>query len=1668
MSEQYVQRRLEWASRATELPASVQFDLALDDNFSDDHVDEIASHFGAQQDTGFGLSHVFQSLLSREPERVGVSDLQAYQQNLIDQGYAPAGTQATGVWDPFWNGAASRAERDAYSARIGGDTPVSTPFTTAFQFLGNLMPSKVFQGIVGMAKGIVEQAPESIARGGLVGGAAEGAAIGGTLGAAIGGIGAVPGALAGGLIGAVGGFFGDLFSSDDSEKGDSAGERLWDAITPWQEYTGKQGAQKLFEDLGFVASAAAIIQGAGYAVGGAAGLMGAEAAEEAGAALGGIRGGLAAGAERGFLTKAAESQPGLIARGLTSAKGTAAIGAAIGGGGTFVKTGDLSDTLKGALVGGAGGYGLGRFLPGVGEKLAGLSAEYGLGAQASRPLIQTINGAFSGVSRAQLTGRLAGALGDDSKIEQEIQAQDAHHSLVRDAIDNTLGFLVNPDGFFAFEGGKVASGFNKLLGSEAWLPYDLVATAPKADGSVSSFSKRVNEVAETLSPRTVGAGKGIDDLEVRANDFRLRVFFGIDMKTASDAKVFEKDLGTVDYMRERAKLRARNKRDVLQEWDQFEKGERTDTPLTEDLLSWSYGVAGDKEKGPTRFAAWIEDLGGKGSGLDRLGSQVTAEDVAEDLTRAVQEERLGVSFDGEELSVGEEFAREGGVGTKTGVKVSGAKPASKTTDPKAEELRSQAKKLTREIKVMESEAINSPDPVAANEAINTKKLEVKRLRKEAKSIPTIDSRREVTFTVANLDDPERNLLATPTMQMAERLSQKVADLTDTLKSSQREFQKALNTKEIEPHVIENLRGLFGEARDELTATVNDLQNRRLISHKQWEKATELLENAKTKSGAVHKGRPLESIAAHLDEVKDLFGREVELPQEFAARLPEGKTLIATGEDMIFSKDITHNLAAKNVDLYNANPNFFASLQHGFRAMGLSPTMHSNSSIFYLRSANQASEVHSVLADAGVELQGRSAMEMLRKGMDDLNHGDGVIHNGVKLHASAQGPVVRRVRTLPGGETKAEIGMYIADPRELSIGQIEEYLHLDELAPENVDPYELAGKVYHALKKGAALGADTSQMTLVHPMAGFRMIAKTLQVDGLPGFVEYMRTFHITNPTRTGAVLGAVTGAEIEREQGGDLGDIAKGAVVGGVTGGLAGKGVSARQAEVKGGFKSLIKLKFPKGSYGYLPDQLHRLSMAARYTFSFAFDLGRHWEQAMMGLTREDIPMFFRPRKYIEDKYGPGAWKEALNFYDNSIRKGVEMQQIEEVDRRLFQAGIAGYSPRNSEAARAFILRDMHPNMSVKEIEQRVTSLEGYGIGRRNIEKTINYVFFPYSFTKKLITSLGDFVLQEPGRALMIHEGYRRMYGLDQDMKNGDEDSFGAQFGEWLKKNLPLSQQLARLNNLAYGIGPGRFFLQGLGDHPTDLGTAFQALTSVFVPSGANTPITQFFGGLGDAAVHFFSPVVITDDPAAPTKGKALAWKEVLDTIDSFIPAIRDVTQFASGVDRQVQAALGGGDPFWQSQHYNDDKKAAELEIEPLAKALGYSSVAGFLNSSAGAGFKQAYDQRELEREAQYPIGYSLNQSFTNNVGLNEKALADLATKTNQTPAEQEIVRLRTQEVQLEQMAPLLGMSAEQLKLTYQQKFREEAAKFSDDKQFQMLWDRFFSGTFGPVVRAVA
>lgn len=772
------------------------------------------------------------------------------------------------------------------------------------------------------------------------------------------------------------------------------------------------------------------------------------------------------------------------------------------------------------------------------------------------------------------------------------------------------------------------------------------------------------------------------------------------------------------------------------------------------------------------------------------------------------------------------------------------------------------------------------------------------------------------------------------------------------------------------------------------------------------------------------------------------GKDVDLADPALAQTitDNGYKLIATGENTRMLGEVKELAALHNVGDYTKRASFF-------EVAGLSPFAVTEHDVGILKQAHMENSIGRAIDELGIAIPQREAVDKLVDKMHSVNN-DG--HRWLSfITEEGDRSFIRRTRLLK------------VDLRQLKLDDIVDALKLDEGAFTQVsDPLRAAQVIKDGIHSGSVFGGEVS-FAPTHWADTVRQLGSALRVEGLTGFSDFMRQFRIENPARALTVAGGVVGAGVGAQE-----DGLEGAIKGGIAGTLAmGSLAYGGKAFLK---KWPSKSPFKPNTYGWLPNNLHNAAMALRYSLSFTFDLGRRMEQASIASMEYGMPVTLAPKSYalrhFADDFGgnPDNVMSGIRQELDDIMGHSLAMNADDMDRRAAAVGLTGFSQRDADAVYAHLMVKQG-KMSKAQIKDAVYKLGHYG-ARTGAERSLNFVLFPFSFQKKMLTTLHNFLLAEPARALLVHEGMRQWY------KVRDDKSMSERFAELTEKYLPMAQEIAMLNNLSYGgISGGRFFLEGLTNNRTLLGKVSQSLAAVFTPSGAVTPLQQAVGHAGDAMVNFFSPIFLTGEDT----------ENMTKILTDFAPIARDVQNLVIGrgenqpsiLSQQLTAATsvdamvkgGGGAPWYQLRQYNNEKREIKAEYADLAAAFGYSSVDGFFQSDMGAPYAQEAEQKILALGDKYPTGLAKSQYLESSTALDDKAKAEILSDPNPSTAEYMIGKLIEMEAEASTMADMLGMTQDEMLPRLSQDIRGIAVKFSNDPRFRELYDRFFSYRYGPI-----
>ena len=232
------------------------------------------------------------------------------------------------------------------------------------------------------------------------------------------------------------------------------------------------------------------------------------------------------------------------------------------------------------------------------------------------------------------------------------------------------------------------------------------------------------------------------------------------------------------------------------------------------------------------------------------------------------------------------------------------------------------------------------------------------------------------------------------------------------------------------------------------------------------------------------------------------------------------------------------------------------------------------------------------------------------------------------------------------------------------------------------------------------------------------------------------------------------------------------------------------------------------------PAYLQNLRSRVRYQESIVFAYRRMSKTMLKGIT-EDIPPVMYPESKMEEM---GITATADKIYKRIFPENLAKDMfLDDAERVIKEADFYNlYSPREFEKWSAYWLSKK--GYSDKEIVQKLENVMGYG-ERTAAERSLNAIFFPFSFNKTVMRQFGMFLLTRPGQRLVI-EGIMELY----------DQVDGPKYRKWMEDNMPLIKQVEQLNALKHGVGLGDLgginapyidgFLTLLGPKMLDYGTA--------------------------------------------------------------------------------------------------------------------------------------------------------------------------------------------------------------------------------------------------------
>lgn len=255
-----------------------------------------------------------------------------------------------------------------------------------------------------------------------------------------------------------------------------------------------------------------------------------------------------------------------------------------------------------------------------------------------------------------------------------------------------------------------------------------------------------------------------------------------------------------------------------------------------------------------------------------------------------------------------------------------------------------------------------------------------------------------------------------------------------------------------------------------------------------------------------------------------------------------------------------------------------------------------------------------------------------------------------------------------------------------------------------------------------------------------------------------------------------------------------------------------------------------------------------RFQSSLLFAWRRVFKTSAKGITEGVPPTWYPGQKMRDMKISDVANKIYEQNFPKDLNKNLWMDDVERLTNQADLFNI--YNPTDFYKWNAYWLYQQ--GFRGEELVKKTERVMSYG-ERTAAERSLNAVFYPFSFNKTVMRQFGTYLLTRPAQRIVIAGMITAYDNLDGPTKL-----------KWTEDNLPLIKQLESLNALKHGIGLGGF-------------------------GGINMPYGQL---TADAFVSLFGPKTInyTGNPKIDAN--------TVKMIEAYVPLVKSMSDLLTqGVD---------------------------------------------------------------------------------------------------------------------------------------------------------------------------
>lgn len=275
-----------------------------------------------------------------------------------------------------------------------------------------------------------------------------------------------------------------------------------------------------------------------------------------------------------------------------------------------------------------------------------------------------------------------------------------------------------------------------------------------------------------------------------------------------------------------------------------------------------------------------------------------------------------------------------------------------------------------------------------------------------------------------------------------------------------------------------------------------------------------------------------------------------------------------------------------------------------------------------------------------------------------------------------------------------------------------------------------------------------------------------------------------------------------------------------------------------------------------LPNKLIQLRNEFRFELDPWFSF-RRIAKVNVKLAAENVNPTINPLKTMQEAGTLNHDKSVLARVSPELHNAIS----DDADRYLQSQDVFGlYNHRNYEAYAAG--HWARQGLSDGEIKAKLVRTFEYGsgevAGRSALERSANFVFFPFSFEKTVYRNLGAYLLDRPAQRMLLT---RAMSAYDDFNREHGDNPLSTKF---LTDHAPILQEAANLNMFAHGLSLGQ-------------------------PGGINRPLLNLF---------------------LPQSWSSS--KDNLDKLKQFVPAVKNFGRIYTEITQQSGIVKNAGVNMWR------------------------------------------------------------------------------------------------------------------------------------------------------------